>query len=88
MKKARKYIIIATALLLSVSAHAQIFIVMEEDLATNLRVNDEPASNPFVPVAGTDFDQSLYTPLGSGCLALAALGGAYLLGKRRRKDEE
>ena len=41
----------------------------------------------FVPVQGLDMDQS-FTPVGNGLWVLGCLGGAYLLGKRRKKDEE
>jgi LPXTG-motif cell wall-anchored protein len=35
---------------------------------------------------GSGDDQTNYLPLGEGILLLAALGGAYLLGKRRKEE--
>ena len=88
MKKARKYIIVATALLLSATVNAQIFIMTDEDMEHNMRAEGYYyAHDIFVPVQGLDMDQS-FTPVGSGLWVLGCLGGAYLLGKRRKKDEE
>lgn len=88
MKNARKYIILATALLLSATVNAQIFLMSEEEMEHNLRCGyDNYPEDIFVPVQGLDMDQS-FTPLGSGWLVLGCLGGAYLLGRRRKKDEE
>lgn len=39
---------------------------------------------PTTPQLGITIDQ--YAPVGSGIAVLAALGGAYLLGKKRKKD--
>ncbi len=88
MKKARKYIVIAAALLLSVAAQAQIFIMTDEDHENSLRTGSSEPLNSLVPVQGLDNDQSLYVPVGTGWLLLTCLGGAYLLGKRIKKDEE
>lgn len=89
MKNARKYIILAVALLLTATVHAQVFLMTEEDFENSERVMHNPET-PFVPYPGGDFDQTpeVYSPLGSGWLVLGCLGGAYLLGKRRKKDEE
>ncbi len=88
MKKARKYIIVATALLLSATVNAQIFLMSEEEMEHNLRCGyDNFSEDIFVPIQGLDMDQS-FTPVGSGLWVLGCLGGAYLLGKRRKKDEE
>ena len=40
---------------------------------------------PTTPQLGITLDQ--YAPVGSGIAVLAALGGAYLLGKKRREEE-
>ena len=88
MKKANKYFILVTALLLSVTVNAQIFIMTEEEMEHNLRCDYGIYSEDiFVPVQGLDMDQS-FTPVGNGLWVLGCLGGAYLLGKRRKKDVE
>lgn len=84
MKNARKYIILAAALLLTATIHAQVFLMTDEDFYHSERVLHNPTT-PLTPYQGGDFDQTLYTPLGSGIALLAALGGAYLLGKKRQK---
>ena len=45
-------------------------------------------NTPMLPAAhGSDNDESATTtPLGGGVLVLGALGAAYLLGKKRRKE--
>ena len=85
MKKARKYIALAAVLLCMASASAQVFIVTDEEFENLSR--KKKSSGLVVPYQGGDLDQTLYTPLGSGIALLSALGGAYLIGKRRRKDE-
>ena len=86
MKNARKYIIIAVALLLSVAAHAQIYLSTDEDHENSDRVLHN-STTPFVPYQGGDFDQTPYTPLGGGWLLLTGLGAAYLMHKRKKDDE-
>lgn len=84
-------IIIASLLLLSGgSVKAQAFI-MDDDEAFSLNRDGEGSSAvgglfPNTPTQDVTTDQ--YAPLGGGTLALGLLGGAYLLGKRRRKDNE
>ena len=42
----------------------------------------------IIPIHEQDFDQAEpYAPVGSGIAVLAALGGAYLLGKKRREED-
>ena len=73
----------AASLLLAGAAKAQIFL--EESQANN-RLGTETDLG-VIPQNGVTLDQTneLYTPLGSGVFVLAALGGAYLLGKKRKK---
>ena len=75
--------ILAATLLLSVAASAQVFILSEEDFQNSERAKQNPVG-PLVPYQGGDMDQSL-TPIGSGWLLLAGLGGAYLLRKKKKK---
>lgn len=86
MKKARKYITITAALLLSVAAQAQIYIATDEDYENSLRTGSD-GSGLLVPNMGLDADQSLFVPLGGGWLLLAGMGAAYLMHKRRKDDE-
>ena len=51
------------------------------------KVEDDNAGSPAMPLLpqhGVDTNQP--APLGSGIVLLAALGGAYLVGKRRREE--
>ena len=63
------------------AAEAQVFI-MDSDI-DNPRVETEEfdINNPGFHGSGSDW----YLPLGDGALLLAALGGAYLLNKKRKK---
>lgn len=64
---------------------AQVFI-MEEDDHTAPRAGTSNFNN--IPNVPWEHDSTLdYTPVGSGLWVLGCLGGAYLLGKRRRKEE-
>jgi hypothetical protein len=87
MKKARKYIILAVALLLTVTIHAQVFLMDLEEYELSERVFHNPET-PFAPYEGGDFDQTPHVPLGSGWLVLAGLGTAYLIRKHRKNDDE
>ena len=85
MENIRKHFTLAALLLCMASASAQVFTLDEDEFNNSLH---HPApTGPLVPFQGGDDDQSLYTPLGGGMALLAALGGAYLLGKRK-KDKE
>ena len=69
-------------------AQAQVFL--DDESMNSPRARDNDPNLPNVPGLGTTIDQyddiSLYTPLGSGVLALGLLGGAYLIGKKRKED--
>ena len=86
MKFSKKIFALASALMLAVAAHAQVFILSDEEFEDSKR---GPSVNgtPLVPQQGGDIDQSL-TPLGSGVLLLSVLGGAFLLGKRKKDDDK
>ena len=64
---------------------AQVFIMEEDDY------NAPRASSGdfnFIPNVPWQHDSTLdYTPIGTGIWVLSCLGGAYLLGKRRKKEE-
>lgn len=70
-------------LALAASLRAQVFI-MEED--ENQRVDNVFGNGQWnnIIVHGSTDDQMNYMPLGEGILLLAALGGAYLINKRKK----
>ena len=69
-------------------APAQILIMDEEEEEESERtdVDEEGLELPMVPELGITIDQ--YAPLGGEILVLGCLGGAYLLGKRRKQEEQ
>ena len=76
--------ILATLILVfsfSIMANAQVFLIDED--VTNPRTQNSGFNidNPAWYGSGEDW----YTPIGDGALLLAALGGAYLLGKKNKK---
>ena len=81
--KMKKIMMIVAALLLTASmSQAQIFLMDEEEYG--LRDGSLPEEiSLIVPLHGVTYDQ--YAPIGGGTLLLAGLGGAYLLGKKRKK---
>ena len=92
MKKKNIIIAAVFAILFTLASttpvHAQggIFIMDEEE--ENFRDPTAPAGG-FIFIDDPEHDTSLdYSPIGSGVWLLGALGGAYLLGKRRKKKEE
>ena len=53
MKNARKYIILAAALLLTATVHAQVFLMTDEDFHHSERVVHNPTT-PLAPYQGGD----------------------------------
>lgn len=84
MKNTLRTVILTIALMLTTVAHAQVFLMADEEIDNNKRF--KAGTGPVIPYQGGDFDQTL-VPLGGGMAILAALGGAYLLGKRK-KDQD
>ena len=87
----KKRVISATAILAMLfglmsmpQAQAQIFLD-EEGVQSTMRGATDNPNLPNVPQLGVTNDQYDYTPLGSGVLALGLLGGAYLIGKKRKE---
>ena len=86
----KKRIITSTLFLMLAAAfvkptQAQIFILTDEEYHASLRGNVDPGILPIVPTMDVTLDQ--YAPLGGEMLLLGLLGGAYLLGKRRKREE-
>ena len=86
MKKRIFTILSLTVLMVAASlkAEAQILIVDEQEYLNSDRNRVTVSDLPQMPIQGVTTDQ--YAPVGSGILVLGCLGGAYLLGKRRKKD--
>ena len=81
-----KKILLIFSILLALAApmRAQVFI-MEEDENDRLRNVFGNGDWNNIIVHGSPDDQANWVPLGSGALLLAALGGAYLIGKRKKE---
>ena len=83
MRKVIKIAIIVAALMVGAATmgHAQVFIMEHEE---NLREETEDVlAWPVNPQNGYGAATDDYVPLGSGILLLAAMGGAYLVCKRK-----
>ena len=84
MKKILKIVVIAAALMTGAATdgHAQVFIMENE---SNLREDTEDVLGwPVNPQNGYGTSNDEYTPVGDGLLLLAALGGAYLMKKKKK----
>lgn len=82
-KMMKKTVVLLTVLFMAVvPMKAQVFIA--DDEFEGMMRQEESEFVLFVPVQAQDGDQS-YSPIGSGVLLLAGLGGAYLLTKRKKQ---
>ena len=74
-------------LLLSASAMAQIFL--DDEMLTNRGwLGQMDSLGNIIPFHEVDWDQANYTPTGGGIMLLTVLGGDYLIGKRRKEDQQ
>lgn len=75
---------IAVLLLMAMAStsQAQVFMMDGDE---NYREPEDPQVFINLP-QGYGLGVDWYTPVGDGIAVLAALGGAYLLGKRRKKE--
>lgn len=74
-------------LLLSAPAMAQIFL--DDEMLTNRGwLGQMDSLGNIIPFHEVDWDQANYTPTGGGIMLLTVLGGAYLIGKRRKEDQQ
>ena len=82
-----KKILLIFSLLITLAApmRAQVFIMEEDenDRVTNVFGNGDWNN---IIVHGSADDQSNWVPLGEGVMLLAALGGAYLLRKKKTNE--
>lgn len=89
---AKRFIIILALICVMVSpmdigqADAQIFIMSEDEYMNNSRLNPTYGMVPILPQGGQE--DWILAPLGDGVLLLLGLGGAYLFGKRRKRETE
>lgn len=84
MKKTLK--ILTLILLLATSARAQIYT--GEGEGNNRLEGLEPSNGLYIDNPnGYGYGTDYYTPLGDGLLLLAALGGAYLLKKKKENNK-
>lgn len=74
-------------LLLSATAMAQIFLD-DETLTNRGWLGQMDSIGNIIPFHEVDWDQASYTPTGGGIMLLGLLGGAYLVGKRRKEDQQ
>ena len=65
-------------------ANAQVFLMNEEEEIGTARPTITNTDFPIVPTQNVTYDQ--LAPLGEGLLLLTALGGCYLLGKKRKEE--
>ena len=68
-------------------APAQILFMDDEEEEESERtdVDEQGLELPMVPELGITIDQ--YAPVGSGTIVLGLLAGAYLVGKKRKSEE-
>ena len=81
----KRALTLAMAMLLAAPAMAQIFLD-DESLTNRGWLGDMDELGNIIPFHEVEWDQANYTPAGGGILLLTVLGGAYLLGKRRKED--
>ncbi len=84
----KKGIALATVLvtLLVAPLTAQVFLQKQKsDISPRATKTGNGQEWIIVPVQGMDIDQYNFTPVGSGVVVLALLGGGYALLKRRKK---
>ena len=84
MQKRRRVIVLLLFMTMSLTMKAQVFMMDGDE---NYRDPEDPQVFAGLPEdfgAGVDW----YTPVGDGLLLLAALGGAYLSGKRKNEKNK
>ena len=84
MKKIFGMLVLVAAL--AVPAKAQVFLD-DEDMNVREHGDGNMDIGNIIPQHGVEWDQANYTPVGEGVLLLGLLGGAYLLGKKRKQED-
>ena len=81
----KSIILLVTMLMMALPMRSQVFLT-QEDLDSE-RAAEWEDIGLIIPIHEQDFDQAEpFTPVGSGIVLLTALGGAYLLGKRKERE--
>ena len=81
----KKLILAITTVLMLVSAPAMAQVFLDDDDQFGNRANvSQDEFGVMVPSQNAEIDQ--YIPLGDGIVLLSVLGGAYLIGKKRKND--
>ena len=81
----KSIILLVTMLLMALPMRSQVFLT-QEDLDSE-RDGQWADIGLIIPIHEQDFDQAEpFAPVGSGIAVLVMLGGAYLLGKKNKKD--
>ena len=81
----KKLILAITTVLMLVSAPAMAQVFLDDDDQFGNRANvSQDEFGVMVPSQNAEIDQ--YIPLGDGFVLLSVLGGAYLIGKKRKND--
>ena len=94
MKKRSTIILVIMALLLGVAridqAKAQVGIfIMDDEEYANIRGGSNGPPDGFIIPDFPNHDETWdVSPIGNGLWLLGCLGGAYLLGKRRKHEDE
>ena len=78
-------VLLFLALTVPTTAKAQVFLD-PETMEYNQRIRNNGGSLPSVPILNVTQDQ--YAPIGEGILLLGCLGGAYLIGKKRKEGKD
>ncbi len=86
MRNSKKiYMLMIAALMLTMPLHSQVFQT-QDDLNTEVKGQWED-KGLVVPIEEEEEENDAkYVPVGSSLAMLAALGGAYLLGKRKKQQ--
>ena len=78
--------VVALSLVMAMPAKAQIYLD-DEDMGENRATWLDGVGN-IIPLHEVDWDQAAYAPLGNGILLVGLLGGAYLLNRKRKQEED
>ena len=78
--------VVALSLVMAMPAKAQIYLD-DEDMAENRATWLDGVGN-IIPLHEVDWDQAAYAPIGDGILLIGLLGGAYLLNRKLKQEED
>ena len=84
MRYLKQFTILALGLMIATASQAQIVVMEGEQNTLRTGTVDNGDLNNVI-FHESQNDQTNFTPLGDGIVLLAALGGAYLLKKRKRE---